>query len=225
MVDSVLMDNDVVLKTCCYGIVDEMLDCLLGRSRTVHVLSAIQYVLSNAIAKKQNILDKKAAAERLAKFLGIVEHLEPEQDELLLAAEFEAAAQVRDLELDAGESQLLAVLVRRSAALLLTGDKRAIRAIESVVNASGHIQLTEQRVACLEQVVLTLVNRHGAELVYQRVCNEAAIDNSLAICFACTSGKCNPASILEGLSSYINSLRSGAPRSLVATNDLSSVIT
>lgn len=224
MADSVLVDNDVVLKTCCYGVVDEVIGCLSGQTRTVHVLGAIQYVLSNAITKKKNILDKKTAAERLAKFLGMVEHLEPDADELLLAAEFEAAAQAQDLELDAGESQLLAVLIRRSAALLLTGDKRAIRAIEPVVDASGHIQFTEQRVACLEQVVLALVNRHGAELVHQRVCNEAAVDKSLAICFACTSGKCNPESILQGLSSYINSLRSDAPRSLVTSNDLSSVI-
>lgn len=224
MANSVLMDNDVVLKTCCYGVVDEVLDCLIGRTRTVHVLGAIQYVLSNAIAKKKNILDKKTAAERLAKILGMVEHLEPDEDELLLAVEFETAAQSRDLELDAGESQLLAVLIRRSATLLLTGDKRAIKAIEPVVDASGHIQFTEQRVACLEQVVLALVNRHGAELVHQRVCMEAAVDKTLSICFACTSGRCNPESILEGLSSYINSLRCDAPRTLVASNDLSSVI-
>jgi hypothetical protein len=218
------MDNDVVLKTCCYGFVDEVLGCLAGETRTVHVLGAIQFVLSNAIAKKKNIVNKAIASERLAQFLGMVKLLEPDVDELLLAAEFEAAAQAHDLELDPGESQLLAVLVRRSATLLLTGDKRAIRAIEPVVTASGHVQQAERRVACLEQIVMTIVARHGAEMVHQRVCQEAAVDKSLSIRFSCASGNCNPQSICDGLSSYIGSIRRDAPRALVDTDDLSSVI-
>lgn len=224
MADSVLMDNDVVLKTCCYGVVDEVLGYLAGQSRTVHVLGAIQFVLTNAIAKKKNILNKKTAATRLAQLLGMVIPLEPSGEEIFLAAQFESAAQAQDVELDAGESQLLAVLISRSASLLLTGDKRAIRAIEPVVEASGHIQQTERRIACLEQVVMAIVARHGAELVHQRICNEAGVDKSLSNCFACASGGCNPDSIHEGLLSYINALRRDAPRSLVASDDLSSVI-
>ena len=224
MANSVLIDNDVVLKTCCYGVVDEVLGCLTGLNRTVHVLGAIQYVLTNAITRKKAIIDKRTAAACLTQFLGMVELLEPNGDELLLAAEFEAEASTQDLEFDAGESQLLAIMINRSASLLLTGDKRAIRAIEPVVHALGFIQQAMQRVACFEQLVMSIVVRHGVELVHQRICDEATVDKSLAICFACNSGKCNPESILEGLSSYINSIRRDAPQSLVTSDDLSSVI-
>lgn len=224
MPDSVLMDNDVVLKTCCYDAVDEMIGCTVGPARTAHVLGAVRFVLAKTISKAKNIADKARAAERLAKMLGRVTPIEPDDDELALAAEFEEVAQSLGVDLDGGESQLLAVLIRRSAALLLTGDKRAILAIEPVVQAVGCHDQVARRVACLEQTVMAIVARHGAEAIHHRVCSEAAIDKSLANCFSCTSGFCRPESILEGLTSYINDLRRQAPRVLVESDDLSAVV-
>lgn len=224
MADSVLMDNDVILKTCCYGIVDEVLGCVAGQTRTVHVLGVVRYVLGRAISKRKNITDGETASARLADLLGRVSLLEPSREELLLAAEFETAAQSLGVELDGGESQLLSVLVTRSAAVLLTGDKRAIRAIEPVVHAVGYDRQAERRVACLEQMIMAIVGRHGAEAIHQRVCREAGIDKSLAVCFACASGRCDPQSILEGLTSYVRALRRDAPAALVASDDLSAVI-
>ncbi len=188
MTDCVLMDNDAILKTCCYGVVDKVIDCLAGRVRTINVLGVVRYVLGRAITKRKNIADKERAADRLAYLLGRVALVEPNDEELLLAAGFEEAAQSLGVELDGGESQLLAVLIRRSASLLLTGDKRAIRAIEPVVEASGHREQVARRVACLEQLVMALVGRLGAEAIHRCVCREAAVDKSLAICFSCASG-------------------------------------
>lgn len=224
MADSVLMDNDVVMKSCCYGLVDEVLLCVSKSTWSVHVLGVVRYVLQRAITKRKNIIDKAGAAERLGHLLDRVELIEPDDAELSLAAEFEAAAQTLGVELDGGESQLLAVLIRRSAALLLTGDKRAIRAIEPVVQASGYLQHVERRVACLEQVILAMIGRHGAEAVRRRVCGEAEVDKSLAVCFSCTSDSCNPGAIAEGLASYIRDLRQASPIALVASDDLSAVI-
>ena len=127
-------------------------------------------------------------------------------------------------ELDEGESQLLAVLIVRSAALLLTGDKRAVRAMEPVVDAAGYTERVAHRVACLEQIAMALVGRHGAEAIHRRVCGEAAVDKSLANCFSCASGFCRQESILDGLRSYIADLRRDAPRVLVDSDDLSAVI-
>jgi hypothetical protein len=224
MADQVLMDNDVILKACCYDVVDEVIGCVAGKARPVHALGVVQYVLAKAISKRSNIANKERATDRLAHLLGSVALIEPNGDELLLAAEFEETAQSRGVDLDGGESQLLAVLIRRSAALLLTGDKRAIRAIESVVQARGCNEQAARRVACLEQIVMALVGRHGAETIHWHVCGEAAVDKSLAVCFSCSSGSCHPESILEGLASYIADLRRQAPCVLVDSDDLSTVI-
>jgi hypothetical protein len=150
--------------------------------------------------------------------------IEPDDEELALAAEFEEVAQSLGVDLDGGESQLLAVLIRRSAALLLTGDKRAILAMEPIVQAGSYHDQVARRVACLEQIAMALISRHGAETIHRRVCSEAAIDKSLANCFSCISGFCRPESILEGLTSYIADLRRQAPRVLVDSDDLSTVV-
>ena len=224
MGDQVLVDNDVVLKACCYDLVDEVIDFLAGTDRTVHVLGVARFVLGRAISKRGNIADKDRAADRLARLLGRVALLEPEEDELLLAAGFEEAAQSRGVDLDGGESQLLAVLVARSARLLITGDKRAIRAIEPIVAERGCGEQVARRIACLEQVAMALVGRLGGETIRQRVCAEPAIDKSLAACFSCASGTCILEFILEGLASYIKDLRGHAPSVLVDSDDLSTVV-
>ena len=224
MAESALMDNDVVLKTCCYGLVDEMLGCLSGKAWTLHVLGVVRYVLVRAIAKRKNISDKDGAANRLTNLLGRVSLIEPNDKELELAAEFEQTAQSLGVELDGGESQLLAVLIRRSASLLLTGDKRAIRAIEPILQESTLRPYVERRIACLEQVMTAVVARHGAEAIHERVCSERAVDISLAVCFSCASGAYDLQSILEGLASYIRDLRRDAQWSLVVSDDLSAVI-
>jgi hypothetical protein len=224
MTDSVLLDNDVILKTCCYDAVDELIGCIAGKTRTMHALGVVRYVLARAIAKGKNIANKERAADRLVHLLGSVALIEPNDDELELAAGFEEAAQSRGVDLDGGESQLLAILIRRSAALLLTGDKRAICAMEPVVQARGYEEQVARRVACLEQIVMALIGRHGAETLHTRVCGESGIDISLAICFSCASGSFNPESIVEALVSYIRDLRRYAPSVLVDSDDLSTVI-
>jgi hypothetical protein len=72
---------------------------------------------------------------RLDDFLASVELIEPTVEESTLAAEFESLALAAALPLDAGESQLCAVLVSRNLPLLVTGDKRAITALESLVDS------------------------------------------------------------------------------------------
>src|SRR5262245_15271135 len=117
MAASVLLDNDVILKTCCYDTVRHLSECIAGNSRTLHALGVAKFVLKSVIAKKRHILNRERAASRLAEFLASSTLIEPDEDELLLAAEFEAVAQSSGLNLDVGESQLLAVLIKRSALL------------------------------------------------------------------------------------------------------------
>lgn len=224
MADSVLMDNDVILKTCCYGVVDEVFGCVSANARTVHVLGVAKYVLGKAISKRKNISDKHGATHRLTNLLSKVAFIEPNDDELSLAAEFEQAALLLGVELDGGESQLLAVLIKRSAGLLMTGDKRAIRAIEPILQTTDYRQQVERRVACLEQIMMAVIGRNAVETIHQRVCSEAAVDKSLAACFSCSSQTCNLQSILEGLASYIRDLRQDTKWALVDSDDLSTVI-
>ena len=224
MVDEVLVDNDVALKACCYDAIEELLECLGGESRSVCVLGVAKYVLFNAIAKG-GVENKVRAADRLSRFLGDVTALEPGEDELGLAAELEEAALRANCgTLDVGESQLLAMLIRRGATLLITGDKRAIKAMEQVVVSHGYEENAASRIACLEQTMLSLLIRFGPDSLHSRVCSEASIDKALAICFKCVSGVYTLEAISDSLLSYIRDLRKSAPVILVGSDDLSAVV-
>jgi hypothetical protein len=224
MADEVLVDNDVALKACCYDANEELLECLAGETRSVCVLGVAKYVLPNAIAKGR-VADKARASDRLARFLEDVTSLEPIDDELDLAAELEEAAlRVSAGTLDVGESQLLAILIRRGAMLLVTGDKRAIRAIEQVVVSHGYEGKAGSRIACLEQAMLSLLIKHGADALHSRVCSEAEMDKALAICFKCVSGLYGLEAIRDSLLSYIRDVRKYTPVTLVESDDLSAVI-
>lgn len=224
MADYVLMDNDIALKACCYDVVDHVIACVAGTTRTLSVLGVVRFVLRGVIARGHNISNQDRATNRLAHLLAHTELIEPNKDELALAAKFEETAQSLGVDLDIGESQLLAVLIQRSASLLLTGDKRAVRAIGPVVNAHGYSEKLERRVACLEQLAMALIVRYGAEPIHTLVCAEEAIDKTLAICFACASGNRQADSITRALASYIGDLRRNAHSVLVDSDNLSTVV-
>jgi hypothetical protein len=222
MLDAVLVDNDVILKTCCYGVGADLLASLqpLGH---VGVLGSARFVVAGRIRRTGQVTDREAATAAFDALLPHLTPIEPEPTEIELAAEFEAEAQRRGLALDAGESQLLAILIRRGAPLLVTGDKRAIEAVETA-HASGHAERAADRVACLEQVMLTLLSKLDPDALRAQVCLERALDKALAICFACSNEVFVVATAIACLRSYINDLRRSAPTVLIKTGDLSAVI-
>jgi hypothetical protein len=181
-------------------------------------------VFRNRISRTRSFRYKEGAAAALRTFLAHVEKIEPDDDQLGLAAEFETEAQAIGLDLDGGESQLLSILIRHSALLLLTGDKRAICAIEAVVERLGYSAHAAGKVGCFEQIILALVHRRGAETLHPQICREPGVDGALSLCFSCASGLLSPESILEGLVSFISHLRNAASCVLVASDDLSPMV-
>ena len=223
MPKSLLCDNDIILKSCCCDLSLEVLICLT-RIGVVSVLGAAQYVVASRISRSSRISDKAAAQENFEVFIMSVQMIEPTDSEVELAAEFESEAQKRNLSLDGGESILLAAFLYRGASLMLTGDKRAIAAIEMLKAVNASAAKIPQQIACLEQLFLSLLQGNDFKILQQRVCREPATDVALSNCFSCKSGKFSQQSIRDGLTSYVTSVRSIAPSTLLSTIDLSAVI-
>lgn len=225
MSNAILLDNDIVLKICGYDLLTELKECFVTESQSLVILGVARYVVRNAIAKRQAVNDKSGTLSRFQALLESVEELEPTDDEVALAAKLEAYAQESSaVSLDSGESQLLAVLIVRTACLIITGDKRAIRAIEPALCDIGYLTKVQNKVACLEQLMAAFVRRYGANAIQPRICREASIDSAMTICFRCVSGIYDDEVIADALSSYVNDVRTDAPSVLVNTNDLRSVI-
>ena len=203
-------DNDVLLKGACYGLLRALIARVPGEGPS-GVLGSSQFIVPKKIAKMGLNGPVARALGEFASFLEESHIIEPSAEEQAMAARFEATAQRLALNLDAGESQLLAVVVSRTVSWLVTGDKRAITSIEPVIRRESDLRFVTRKIRCLEQLVRDLLLADEAEFIRASICAEPTVDTALSICLGCTGSGAIPEEILTGLASYIEDLRSKAP--------------
>jgi hypothetical protein len=213
-----LVDNDVLCKAACYGLLDELILPYCTKHCLPGVLGSARFVVSKTIKKKRTQLrgNVATALARLENFVNQSEVLEPTDSEQSFAADLESIAQRAGVSLDTGESLLCSIAVIRVIPHLLTGDKRAIRAIEELLEMDRRLSPLCGRVKCLEQLVLSAIDRTSRKMMKTIVCNEPDIDKTLSICFGCSSPRVSEDSFDQGLNSYIDDLRRTAPRVLAS---------
>lgn len=208
-----LLDNDIMLKGTCYGFLQDLLaaNC---QSMPVGYLSVAKFVLGKKL-KRMRLRGELVQAElRLTAFLAEHESIEPTPEEATFASELESSAQALALPLDAGESQLLAVLVARGTNALFTGDKRAIAATEQMLDSVPALVGAVGKMKCFEQLIKRMLEGSGLDGTRVTVCGEPDVDRALTICFQCFSSCTQLTDVLAALESYINDLRKSSPRIL-----------
>jgi hypothetical protein len=212
-----LVDNDILFKGACYGLLDAFLAPVSVAGDSFGILGAARFVVSKKIIKKAPHKGIAAAHEHLATFLGRAAVVEPTEDEQRMAAEFELAAQRAGLGFDAGESQLCSILICRSTPLLLTGDKRAIQAIEELLDSESRLSAVCGKIRCLEQLVLDVFSAGpNTDSLRAAICAEAEVDKTLTICFSCHRKDGSDLDCAEGLKSYLADLHRQAARVLAS---------
>ncbi len=210
-----LIDNDVLFKGACYGFLRELISPVCSANQ-VGVLGAAWFVVSKKIGKTSLRKSTESVLSDLQNFMRSAETLEPTDAEQSMAAEFELAAQRVAVSLDTGESQLCAVLIARTLQSLITGDKRAIAAIDRLMENDARLLYLCGRVWCIEQLVLIMLSAGNGASLRDAICGEPSIDTTLTICFSCRSDSGDDANFRNGLESYIADLRSKAHRVLAA---------
>lgn len=207
---SLLIDNDVLIKSACYSILDQ----IAGRSsqdQDVAILGAARFVVGKYLERRGEIRDRAAAQQRFQDYLATVVVLEPTVEEVNFASVIEETALLLGLDLDSGESQLCAIAVFRNSALVLTGDKRAIASAETLMQSINELASLAGRLVCYEQAIMGVVERIGIDTTRIRVCAEAAIDKGISICFECHALAEGRPLDVTGLLSYIRDTRRKAP--------------
>jgi len=213
---NIVVDNDVLYKGICYGVLQEVVQACAGTTARVGVLGAARFVVSKKIRKVTLSRSPDLVAQELSGFLSGAVQLEPTDAEQDFAADLESAAQQLGVNLDTGESQLCAITIQRVVATLLTGDKRAVAAIERLLDIEVRLQALCGKVRCLEQAFLSVLDRTSLEGLRPAICAEPSVDRTLTICFGCHSATTQRETVLEGLSSYIRALRAAAIRVLAS---------
>lgn len=219
MLKQVLLDNDVVLKIACYSLAEEVLATTTINGVQPGMLGVGKFVVRGRLDRALYITDIARAKAAFDHLLCAVSLLEPADEELAMAADLEAEANRHNLELDGGESQLLAILANRECPLFITGDKRAVVAMATVAPS-----VAAGRVGCLEQLVVELVKTAGVGLIRTRVCAEPQADRAMAICFGCLRATADLEEVLDGLRSYIGHLDHSAPGILLSGIGLNSLV-
>lgn len=218
MRERVLLDNDVLIKMSAWQLGGPLTDCLTTASGPPAMLGVAAFVIRRKLGKigLQDPAAAEAAFIRLCDALSLVE---PTEEELDTAAALEEAANRADLQFDTGESQLAAILLHRGAALLATGDKRAIVALAALApdELAG-------RIAPLEALLRQIAARIGIEQLRAHICSEPGADRSAAICFAChRRGAILAAEVEACLASYLGDLAKAAEPILIDDAALSAL--
>lgn len=205
------VDNDVLYKGACYGLLVQLIEAIPAELGEVGILGLARFVVGKKLCKAKLAGNQELAIQIFDDVLQHTVALEPTPDEKRLAAEFEYTAHRANLNLDQGESQLCAIVIIRAAAWFVTGDKRAVSALEQLFFERRDIGKLARKVLCLEQLFLRLASEESARKVRKAVCDEPSVDKALAICFSCSSPEVGREIWAGGLRSYIANLRNLAP--------------
>lgn len=106
-------------------------------------------------------------------------------------------------DIDAGEAVLFALVHGTADRHVLTGDKRALRALGRLPDSTR--APLGGRVIALESIVLSALDTHGIEWLRARICPDRDLDKAIAIVLG---SRCDAAqdAVREGLVSYLGEL-------------------
>jgi len=196
----ILIDNDALLKLARYGLLDEALALFECTPTDVCVLATAKYRLLPARNRLRFCQDEESAA-RLEAFLKTSNPLDAGLADPDLLDVLNAVPNI-----DAGEALLFAVGATNRDTLVITGDKRSVKALcsdDSVTHVSNALA---GRVVSIEVLFLMLIERQFG-LIQERVRAKPDVDMTLKIVFGVTV-PVNFESAREGLDSYIRHLLS-----------------
>lgn len=207
---AILIDNDIIAKCAIYSLINELVATLKASKAEIGLLGSIRFVLSPKKLQTANDGAMQAHA-RVQELIKDVMLLEPNAEETSLATKFEEVALRNDLQLDAGESQLCAIAITRTAKYLCTGDKRGILAIEYLRNLLAEITQLDQKVICFEALIAKMSDHFGCSHIRAKVCASKGTDKATEICFQCHNSNLDENEFLTGIHSYIKKIRTDAP--------------
>lgn len=188
-----LVDVDVLAKLAHWGMLPELPTFVGVEWAQMSTVASLRFRAQRAASNPDGKLFHSAdAAYAVMHALEQMAPL-PTVDPTRLAA-FQDATDI-----DAGEAILFALLDGIADRCVLTGDKRAVRALSQLPAARR--ALLEGRILVLEAVFLKALHLRGIEWLRERVCPSRGLDKTIAIALG---GRCDapPAAVIEALHSY-----------------------
>jgi hypothetical protein len=206
MTEGAALDTDVLLKVAAYRLAVELIAILEPKGKPA-TLGLTHLIAGRQLGRKRTLRDTAGAAAELEVLLGMLVRLEPDDVEVELAANLAAVAQERGLPLDSGEAQLTAITVMRDLPLLVTGDKRALGALARLADGEPMRSALVGRLACFEQVMLSIATVTGEHELRSRICAEPEVDGVMRLACSCDRDDWDTGQLHEACSSYVGAVR------------------
>jgi hypothetical protein len=189
------VDNDVLLKAAHW----QLLDDIPAFARTTwEKTSALTSLIYRARRKDRKLFRTDESADALIGCLSQTIEL-PAPDADVVATLQNAVG------LDVGEVAMIAALCACPDAMLLTGDKRALRAL-AAPEFNDIRKRVQGRILCLEQFLQYVADTRGCVHLVKGI--EPHRDLDMAIrCVIGTAAQIDEHSVREGLASYVRNLQ------------------
>lgn len=194
----VFVDNDVAVKLAKWGLLKRFGQHLTKQGRAeLFMVPTLKYRFKlDDRAKAVALLGSGAAVDQLTDFAVLCKPVKGHSAEVA-----KALAGVPSV--DAGEATLFAAAASFDAALVDTGDKKALRSLGALGAEHLAVAALSSKVACLEQTMSYLIGRWSFDVVREAVAATPCADASTARCISgATEGDA-----LAALNSKIDELR------------------
>lgn len=194
----VFIDNDIAVKLAQWGLLTRFTQHLTKQGGAeLYMVSTLKYRFKlSEPAKAAALLGSAAAVTQLTNFAAL--------SKAAMGHNIAVAAALTDLpSVDAGEATLFAAAAHFDAALIDTGDKKALRAVGSLGGAHLVTTALAGKIACLEQTMHYLVGRWTFPEISKAVHSAPGADKSTYSCF---NGLAQPAA-LAALQEKVEELR------------------
>jgi len=169
-----LIDSDVFVLLAAAGLLDRAITCLGFARDDARRLDALPHMLSRGKKFEDLTSAERLAAlnwcDRIAPFREC-----PKPETLQVLADHAAS-------IHPGEATLFAWCHDNPDAVMITGDKNALRALAK--GAPTFCASLSGRVACLEQLIASLVTADGVGSIYAALAIRAQHHKTLVVCFS-----------------------------------------
>lgn len=194
----VLVDNDIVHKIAAFDLVEEFLAWAAEGGNEIQLLPTAKYKFKIKDRKGESrygiqVFDRIAAL--ISKVGEVTEGLSSDHDFL-----------VEIQGIDSGEALLFSAVSSNASTVLLTGDKRSLRTLQTDQRCKDLSLLLKGRVICLEQIMEALISRIGFNIVRVRIAGQLGCDQAMRMIFS-NGAQSDEQNAMQGLASYTASLR------------------
>lgn len=191
----VLADNDILIKFAGCNLLDEFLHLLETDADNIFITTRAKFSIPSQIKKIQN----EELKLKITQFVGTLQTLPAVDNDLL--------AQIQTFDdINGGEAYLMLAMHHYPNANFITGDKRCLKALignKDQVPLNDIFKLLENKVYCLENALLALIEIHGFDYINNKVSNrhisKVTDDGVLRLAFGTNKSQDN---CIECLSSY-----------------------